>query len=674
MKSIILLLLFIFIYKFLSAQEHRDILIEHMDPSVNPAVDFFNYANGGWIKQNQIPASESRWGIANLVRNETYDRMLKVSEESTADLSAVQGSNSQKIGDFYFMGMDTIKIDEQGITPLGNEFELINSVKDKNSLFDAIARLQMIGGSPLIGPYVFQDEKKSDEYALYLWQTGIGLPDRDYYFNDDTRTKNIREEYVKHLVKMFQLMGDTETDAVRNAATVMKIETELARSSRKLEDLRDPYANYNKMSMNDLNQLTPNIKWDVVFSKMHLRRVDSVIVGQPEFYKQVDELIKTISLDEWKTYLRWNLVNNYVSYLSKPFDKQNFEFFGKVLSGAEEQRPRWKRILDNQENFLGDALGQLYVEKYYSPETKKRYEDLTDKVMDAYRERILKLDWMSEETKQKALLKLSTVRKKVGYPDKWKDYSSMNISRDSYAGNILQGNLWYYDYYTQRLGKPVDREEWGMTPQTYNAYYSSSNNEIVLPAAAFIIPGLPDSLADDAIIYGYAGASTIGHEITHGFDDNGRQYDAYGNLSNWWTKTDEDKFNERAQLYINQFNNYIVLDSMHINGEATLGENIADLGGLVIALDAFKKTDQCKNGEKISGLTPLQRYFLGYSLGWLSNQRDEYLAQQIMTDVHSPAFLRVNGPMSVIPEFYEAFNVKDGDPMWRAPAVRTRIW
>ena len=454
----------------------------------------------------------------------------------------------------------------------------------------------------------------------------------------------------------------------------MKLETNLAKASRKLEDLRDPYLNYNKMSVSDFNKLTPSISWVDLLSKMNMHNIDSVIIGQPDFYKEVENSLKTVSIEDWKTYLRWNLVNSFAGELNSAIDKEHFHFYGTVMSGVKEQRPRWKRVLDNEEGYLGDALGQLYVQKYYSAETRKRYQQLTDNTLAAFKERIEKLDWMSDKTKQKALAKLASVHKKVGYPDKWRDYSKMNISRNSYVENAMQGNQWEFNYYLQKLGKPVDREEWDMTPQTYNAYYNPSNNEIVLPAAQFIVPGFPDSLIDDAIIYGYDAASTIGHEITHGFDDEGRQFDAEGNLSPWWTSEDSSQFTKRAQLMVDQFNNYVVLDSMHLNGKASLGENIADFGGVVIGLNAFKKTKQYKDGNKINGLTPTQRFFLGYALGWLGEIRDASLAQQVMTNVHAPGKFRVLGPMSNVPEFYEAFNVKPGDPMYRDESIRVKIW
>jgi putative endopeptidase len=609
-----------------------------------------------------------------MVMDETYDRMRELSEEATRAQNSRPGSSTQKIGDFYATGMDSSTCNAQGYTKLKPWLDSIENCKTIQDVLSRIAQQQIIGCNPLFNMSVYQDEMNSEKMALHLSQGGIGLPNRDYYFNEDSRTKNIRSEYVTHVANVFKLLGEDEPVAKRHAGAVMKLETELARRSRKLEDLRDPYKNYHKMDMTSLHALNPSMNFSGMFTVMNLSHVDTVIVGQPEFFKEVEKQLVKTSLDDWKTYLRWNLIASLSAYLSEDFDREQFHFNGEILSGVKKQRPRWKRVLDNQENYLGDALGQLYVEKYYSPATKKRYERITDNVMASYKERIERLEWMSDSTKQKALAKLATVRRKIGYPEKWRDYSSMNISRSSYVENIIEGNKWYYNYYLEKLRKPVDREEWEMTPQTYNAYYNPSNNEIVMPAAIFIIPGIPDSLADDAVVYGYAGASTIGHEITHGFDDMGRQFDANGNLTDWWTRDDAQKFNERAKVCIDQYDSYIVLDSMHVNGSACLGENIADIGGLAIALDAFKKTDQYQKGETINGLTPLQRFFMGFALGWLHHQRDASLANQIMTDVHSPPFLRVNGPVSNIPEFYEAFSVREGDRMWRPDSVRVRIW
>lgn len=656
-----------------TSESFKDPLLENRDTSLSPGADFFRYACGTWLKNNPIPKAENSWGIWSLVQEETYNRMRKVSEEASEAKSA-PGSNEQKIGDFYFSGMDTATIDKLGITPLAEDLKKIEAIGDVKSLVEVIALHHTYGVAPVFSAYIFQDEKASEQQALHFYQGGIGLPDRDYYFNTDNRTKTIRSEYMNHLTAMFKLMGDDSLVAKSNAAIVLKMETALAKASRKLEALRDPYLNYNKMQVSGLNSLTPSIDWKMMLEGMHIRNVDSVIVGQPEFFREVEKSLKTFPINEWKVYLRWQLVNTFAAYLSKPFDEQNFRFYNQVLSGVKEQRPRWKRVLVEVESSIGDLLGQLYVQKYVSPSFKKRYQDLTNNIIEAYRNRINQLSWMSDSTKQKAMVKLNAITTKVAYPDKWKDYSALKIERSNYATNVIRSRVWSHNYEVAKLGKPVDRTEWGMTPQTYNAYYNPSNNEIVLPAAIFIIPGLEDSLADDAIIYGYAGASTIGHELTHGFDDQGRQFDEKGNLRNWWSPEDESEFNKRAKLIVKQFGEFKVLDSLTVNGEATQGENIADLGGVVLGYEAFKKTEQYKSGKLINGMTPDQRYFLGYALSWLGHMRDETLAMRIMTDVHAPNFLRINGPLANIPEFHKAFGIKEGDPMFRADSLRVNIW
>lgn len=650
-----------------------DPLVENMDTTLNPGDDFFAYAFGTWLKNHPIPEAEKSWGIWTLVQEETNNRMLKVSEEA-AKTESEKGSSQQKIGDFYFAGMDSVNIDKLGIEPLREELTAIDQVSDLTSLVKVIARQQSYGASPLFASYIFQDEKRSDQQALHLYQGGIGLPDRDYYFNNDARTVTIRLEYEKHLQAMFMLMGDDSAVSKTNAATVVRMEKSLAKASRKLEDLRDPYLNYNKMQFDGLKGLTPSVDWQLMFEGMHVTGIDSIIVGQPEFFKEVEKSMKANTINDWKVYLRWNLINTFASYLSQPFNDQNFKFFGTALNGVKVQRPRWKLVLDMEENCIGDLLGQLYVEKYVSPNFKKRYQDLTNNIIEAYRDRIGQLTWMSDSTKEKALVKLNSITVKVAYPDKWRDYSALNIDRSSYVMNVLRSNIWSHNYQVSKLGKPVDRTEWDMTPQTYNAYYNPSNNEIVLPAAIFIIPGLEDSLADDAIIYGYAGASTIGHEITHGFDDQGCQFDAQGNLRNWWSPQDETEFSNRAKMIVRQFNEFKVLDSLSVNGDATQGENIADLGGVLLGYTAFKKTEQYKSGKLINGLTPDQRYFMGYALSWLGHIRDETMAVRIMTDVHAPNHLRINGPLANIPEFYKAFNIKEGDAMWRPDSLRVNIW
>lgn len=671
---VIFLVSFVFAGQMFPQEKTKgDFLTEAMDTTVNPGVDFFKYATGKWMKENPIPASERRWGLANLVNEETYDRLKNILIEAAATES-LKGTSRQKIGDFYFSGMDTVNIENAGITPLQSELDKINSIKNTTDLFETAAFLKKEGVSLMFSLFVNQDDKNSEKMALYLWQGGLGLPNREYYFRQDARTENIRNEYKKHLVNLFELLGEDQAVAVANSHSVYNIELFLADSCRKLEDLRDPYANYNKMTLRELNDISPNIMWKLMFNDLSIDSPDDIIVGQPEFYRALNSAIDKFSIDQWKAYFKIRLVSSFADRLSSAFDNEVFHFRGTVMSGVTEQKPRWKRIQDATEGAMGELLGQIYVEKFYSPKTKKRYEKIVDDCIDAFANRIKNLKWMSDVTKKKALTKLYAVTKKVGYPDNWKDFSKLTVNRKSYVRNVINANVFWFERDINKLGKPVDRTEWGMTPQTWNAYYNPSNNEIVLPAAAFIVPGVPDSLVDDAVAYAYAGASTIGHELTHGFDDQGRLYDAKGNLNNWWTKEDEEKFKANTKLLVEQYNNYVVLDSMHINGEATLGENLADYGGDLIGWDAFKKTKQYKEGKKIAGLSPAQRFWIGYAYSWLGHTRPESLAQQVLTDVHSPNFLRINGPFSDIPAFYETFGIKPGQPMWRPADKRPKIW
>ncbi len=656
-----------------SAGQQPDLLRAALDTTVAPGDDFFSYANGTWIKNHPIPASESNSGIGIEVQKEVYNRLRETSVEA-AKANATAGSNQQKIGDFWAVGIDSVKADKLGYTPIKPELDRIAAIKTPADVPGVIAQEIKIGVRALIGPRVSQDDKNSDKMALYLHQSGLGLPNRDYYFNTDTRTKNIRRAYLRHVASMFKLMGQDSTAANANAARVMALETSLAKSSRKLEALRDPYKNYNKMTLAQLDKLTPGVSWKSWFGQMGVASLDTVIVGQPEFYQTVGQLLKTKSVDDWKAYLSWQVAREFAPTLSQPFVDESFTFYGTTLRGAKAMRPRWKRVLDMEEDALGDALGQLFVKEYFKPEAKARYDTLVKNVVSSFAEHIKNVDWMSAPTKVVALDKLHKINPKVGYPNKWKDYSSLAIDRSSLAANVMRANQWQYNYQLNKLGKPVDRTEWGMTPQTYNAYYNPSNNEIVLPAAAFAVPTLLDADADDALVYGYAGASTIGHELTHGFDDEGSQYDAHGNLHEWWSKDDRKRFNQRVNQIVRQFNHYTLLDSMHINGKATAGENIADLGGIVIGLDAFKKTKEYKEGKKVGGLTPVQRYFLGYALGWQMHVRDEALASQLLTDVHSPAQYRVNGPMADVPAFYDAFGVKPGQKLYIPDSARVKIW
>ena len=648
-------------------------LDQFVDKSVSPRDDFFHYSVGKWLREHPIPKSERAWGIYNVIQEETYQRLLAISK-AAASANAPSGSNQQKIGDFWFAAMDTMTIAKQGLAPLDSEFTRIAQVNDLTTLMAAIARLQYIGVGALYGGYIVQDEKHSDRYAVHLYQGGLGLPDRDYYFDTDDRAQLLRREYVAHVGRMLNLLGDDAAKARANAATVMAMETELAKASRKLEDLRDPIKNYNAVSLDSVGKVTPSVQWRVHLADARITGVDTVIVGQPEFFQQVERSLRAHPIDHWKTYLRWQLAHTYAAEAGGRFDAENFHFYGTVLNGTPEQRPRWKRMLDEEEGYLGDALGQLYVAQYFSPRTKQRYAKLTDEIFAAFADRIRSSSWMSQPTKERALRKLDAVTKKVGYPENWKDYSTYAVDRRSFLGNALRGNIWRSDYTIAKLHKPVDRTEWTMTPQTYNAYYNPSNNEIVLPAAIFILPGIADSLVDDAIVYAYAGGTTIGHEITHGFDDQGRQFDEKGNLEDWWTPADAQEFNRRARGIVRQYSEYVAVGKLYVNGEATQGENIADLGGINLGWDAFRKTDQYKRGVKIGGLTPAQRYFIGWSLGWMNQIRPENLAVRVKTDVHAPSPLRVIGPVTNMVPFYEAFGVKPGDKMYRADSVRVQIW
>lgn len=648
-----------------------DILKENMDSTMVPGDDFFEYANGGWLKKNEIPASESSWGIGQLVNEELYSRKRKISEEAAAKKEA---GVSQLIGNFWATAMDSAKREAQGIEPIKEELARINAIQTPADVMNVAAHLHTVGVGVFFNEGVSQDAKNSELMSYQLYQGGLGLPNRDYYFNTDARSVKIREAYPVMIAKMLEATGIDAAMAKTKAAAILALETRLAKASRKLEDLRDPYANYNKMAVSGLTTLAPGIDWSATFTTIGLPKIDTVVVGQPEFYKELSAIIRTEPVQTLKDYMTYQLVNDMAPYLNKAIVDIDFDFYGRTLKGAKEQRPLWKRALDAEEKVMGEALGKLFAAEYFNEKAKQRYSDMVELVRNAYKARIQKLDWMSDSTKQKAMTKLASMKKKVGYPDKWKDFSAMKIGTASYAQNIMNANAWWNQYQINKYGKPVDREEWDMTPQTYNAYYNPSNNEIVLPAGIFTVPGYRDEQLDDALVYGYAAASTIGHEITHGFDDEGRQFDEKGNLHSWWTKQDEEKFKAKADVLVKQFNNIVAVDSLHINGKASLGENLADLGGVLLGVDAFKQTEAYKKNEKISGLTPMQRFFLGYSLGWLYKQRQEELASRILTDVHSPAKWRVNGIFPNVADFYEAFAVKPGNKMYIPDSARVKLW
>ncbi len=643
----------------------------YMDSSIHPGDNFYDFAGGTWRKENPVPASETRWGAFDML-SEFNKKVLK---ELTLEAAANPGSKnspSQMVGDLFTSGMDTAKIESLGLKPVQADFDMINEIASIESLRTYLAEVNKEGGNPLFSFYVSTDEKNVTQYIAGLWQGGLSLPDKGYYLKDEDREKNIREKYVAHVAKMFELKGETPEVAQANATIVMDIETQLAKASMDRTAMRDPYLTYNKLSIEDFDKGTTNFKLSSFLTAVGASKQDSILVGQPNFFKVMDEMLGSVSLDNWKVYLTWHTLTEVASFVSSDFDQENFDFYGKVLSGQQEQKPRWKRVLGVVNGSVGHQLGKLYTEKYFTPEAKKRMGELVDNLQRTFGERIETLDWMSSETKVKAQEKLNTFVKKIGYPDNWRSYDGLEISKDDYIGNIRASNVFDFNYMLNKLGKAVDKTEWHMTPQTVNAYYNPSFNEIVFPAGILQYPFFTLG-ADDAVIYGAIGA-VIGHEMTHGFDDQGSQYAADGNLKNWWTEEDKKKFEEKTQMVVDQFNAYTILDGKTVNGKLTLGENIADLGGVTIAYEAFKKTSQGQSSELIDGFTPDQRFFLSWAQVWRLNIVDEEAAKRLVTDPHSPGVFRCNGPLSNFQPFYEAFNVKEGDKMFRPEAERAVIW
>jgi putative endopeptidase len=653
-------------------QKGVGINIANIDPSVKPCEDFFHYASGNWLKNNPIPAAESRWGSFNELANNNNATLRTILEQAAKNASkSPKGSNAQKVGDFYASAMDSAAIDAAGLKYLKPHLDrimAINSLADEQKL---LADPKGHVGSVWFGSGVGQDEKISTQYAVYLGQGGLSLPDRDYYLKDDPRSKAIRTAYRTYQVNIFKMLGDDQATAEKNADAVTRIETRLAKASKSRVDLRDPYANYNKMTVAEANTAFPNLALPMMLKEEGLGSAKEVIVGQPDFMKEVSAALQQEPLADQKQYLCWHLVSSVTSALPKAYGDEAFRF-SQTLSGAKKQQPRWKRMLGSTDRALGEAFGQLYVDKAFTPAAKARAKEMIENLRKAYAERIQATDWMSAATKKEALTKLNAFVVKIGYPDKWKDYSSLNISRESYLNNLFAAQEWANREEIGKFGKPIDRNEWGMTPPTVNAYYNPPMNEIVFPAG-ILQPPFFDPMADDAVNYGGIGA-VIGHEMTHGFDDQGRQYDSKGNLRDWWTKEDADKFNAKAAIVGKQYDAFSPLDSVHVNGKLTMGENLADLGGLTIAYQAFEKTPQAKGGQKIDGFTPEQRFFLAYGQIWRTNVRDEYIRQQVQTDPHSPAQYRTNGPLMNMPEFYKAFGCQDGNKMMRAAADRSKIW
>jgi putative endopeptidase len=657
-----------------AANNEPDPLVSHIDSSIKPGDDFFMYANNGWFKKNPIPSSEQSNGLWQLIQDTINEQVRNVCESSAALTNSPKGSNKQKIGDFFFTGMDSVTLNKNGMNDLKPEFEMIDMINNMTDFVKVAAYVHSVAAAPMFNFGVGQDDKISNKNAIFISQGGLGLPDRNYYFDTDNRAVTIRQKYLQHIENLFKLMGNDEPNAKETAAVIMKLETDIAKASRKREDTRDPIKNYNKISFKQLTESTPAFDWNLFMENSNLKNVDTVIVGQPEFLTSLNNYIKTYPLNVWKNYLKWNLVRSLARYMDDKTFAESFSFYSATLRGVPEPKPRWKRVVQQTNGSLGELIGQVYVDEYLPKGTKEKLQEIGNAIKSVYAERIKTLDWMSDPTKKKALDKLNTIVMKVGYPDKWKDLSTLTVDRTSYVRNVMNANKWESNYMISKFGKPVDRTEWGMYPQTYNAYYNPSNNEIVVPGCNIIVPGFERKLADDAILYSVIGGSTFGHEITHGFDDQGSKYDELGNLNNWWTAEDSTKFYTKTKMIVKQFSDYVAVDSLHINGELTQGENIADLGGIMMGYEAFKKTNQYKNNEMIAGLDPDKRFFLGYAFAWMVNERPEAVADQVRSNEHSPAKFRVIGPLTDMPELYKAFNMKPGDAMYRPDSVRVKIW
>jgi putative endopeptidase len=651
----------------------RGVDVAGMDPARKPWEDFYQYANGKWIAETDIPPDRPSVYVFTLLAKRNREELRKILEAAAADKDAAKTGIKWKVGAFYRSGMDEKKIDEQGARPLQAEFERIAAIKDKNNLLSALAHLHTRRAFAGFAFASTPDLKDSRRVIAEFSQGGLTLPDRDYYLKDDERLKKIRVEYVAHVTKMLELLGDKHEDAARAAKTVLDFETRLAKKSRARVDLRDPQRNYHLMSVADMDKETPGISWKSYFAALGLKDLKELTVGQPEFLKEIGRTIAETSVDDWKIYLRWKLLNAYADKLSSPFEEEDFHFKGTVLTGTPRNLPRWERVVQATDRYLGEALGQLYVEKAFPPEAKAKAEALVKNVKDTLRERLANLDWMQPKTREEALRKLDKMAVKIGYPSKWRDYSGLAVDGDGYAANALQANEFLTRFDLGKIGKPVDRTEWEMTPPTVNAYYNPNLNEIVFPAG-ILQPPFFDPEVDDAVNYGAMGM-VIGHELTHGFDDQGRKFDADGNLRDWWTPEDARVYKERAQAIAEQYSRYVPIDDLKINGEMTLGENIADLGGLKISYLSLQKTLKGKPApEKIDGFTAEQRYFLSYAMLWRAAVRDEYLRRQVRTDFHSPARFRVLGPLYNTPEFFQAFQAPPDAARGKLNPMPVVIW
>ncbi len=656
-----------------SASDEHGFDTANLDRTVKPCDDFYQFADGGWMKNNPIPAAYPIWGSFTKLADRNEEVLHQILEDAAKNSKAPANSIQQKIGNFYASCMDTEQIEGAGTRSLLPEFERISKIQNLADLEAEIARLQGLGASAVFRFTSTQDFKNSTEEIAEAAQGGLGLPDRDYYTKDDDKSQKLREAYVAHVSKMFELLGDDAATSAAEAKTVMGIETKLAAASMKRVELRDPGNVYHKMGLAQLQALTPQFSWEGYFHDVGFPQINAVNVGQPDFFKQVDKQLTGAPLADWKTYLRWHLIHGAAPRLSSKFVDEDFNFFGRTLTGATEILPRWKRCVQASDRQLGEALGQTYVEKNFPPQAKARALEMVHNLIAALRDDLSTLDWMGPATRKQALAKLDAIALKIGYPDKWRDYSAFTVDRGPYVMNYFRGNAFEFHRRLDKIGKPVDRTEWGMTPPTVNAYYNPTMNEIVFPAG-ILQPPFYDAQADDALNYGGMGA-VIGHELTHGFDDQGRKFDGQGNLRDWWTPEDEKNFQRRAECVAKQFDGYVVEEGLHENGKLVLGESIADLGGLAIANAALGKTLEGKPlAKKIDGFTPDQRFFLAWAQVWASNVRPEFARLLVNTNPHPLGRFRAIGPLSNMPAFADAFGCSEGNAMVRPTGERCRIW
>ncbi|WP_217916275.1 M13 family metallopeptidase [Duganella sp. BJB1802] len=645
---------------------------QYIDAGVRPQDDFYRYLNGGWLKTAQIPEDKSSWGTFAKLRDDVLPQLRAIIEAAEADKTRKAGTDAQKIGDLYASFMDEKKLESLGVKPLAGELNRIRAIKDKKAFPMLIAHLGEIGVSTPYGVYVSQDARESTRYAVGISQSGLGLPDRDYYLKkDDAKLADTLVKYEAHVARILALGGDKH--AAASAKAVVALETALAEAQWSKVENRDPVKRYNKVPIAKLAELAPGYDWQHALAAAGVaNKVDYVIVNQPSYLGGFNAVLDKTDLATWKSYFEWQLLRRASPYLSKDFADANFDFYSTVLTGVAVKPPRWKSAVGLVENSLGEVLGKLYVGQYFPPERKARMEELVKNLLAAYKSSIDTLDWMSPETKQQAQAKLAKFTPKIGYPNKWRDYSSLAIVKGDLVGNAMRASVFGHQRMINKLGKPIDREEWGMTPQTINAYYNSTMNEIVFPAA-ILQPPFFDAKADDAVNYGAIGA-VIGHEISHGFDDKGSQSDGDGNLRDWWTKEDRANFKAKADALVKQYDGYSPIKGYHVNGALTLGENIADNSGVAIAYKAYKLSLGGKEAPVIDGLTGDQRFYMGFAQVWRSKTRDEQQIMLIKTDPHSPGQFRANGTMVNQPGFYEAFGVKPGDQMYVAPEQRVIIW